>query len=231
MTLQGFKSFREQAFRRIGYTVGLSNLLEFSDLCELLSRSGSLDIKELTTLVQKRFDNLEPKFARGKIDVAKALGLLFALRNRYALSGSGRAILALRTAYTNQGLPTKGFWLKQVVERDADLTLTLLVAVSTLDANDDLEQNFLQSLDQLLEAKRLLFSELVPALTLKRELPTLLMVRDSQIKRLARRRGESCCRLREQSLPTKAFKFRSKACPTMPGIRSHPGRDGSPILR
>ena len=213
MTLQGFKSFREQAFRRIGYTVGLSNLLEFSDLCEVLSRSGSLDIKELTTLVQKRFDNLEPKFARGKIDVAKALGLLFSLRNRYSLSGSGRALLALRSVYTRQNLPIKGFWLKQVVERDADLTLTLLVAVSTLDANDDLEQQFLQSLDQLLQAKRLLFSELVPALTLKRELPTLLTVRDSQPKRPRSSTGRILLPLKRTESPYKSIQISEQSLP------------------
>lgn len=177
---ESIQKFRSQVFRRIGYTVGGWHLLRFSEVCDLLSGKGSLDRKMLAAAVQKQF-NLKKADAEGKLDFARSLGFLTAIGDRLTISEHGRALQALTRQYGPDSEVCKAFLLKQVIDHDADLTLTLFFSMShPLESKP--AKAFLKALDVVLHLKRVAYAQNVVSLSLKRELKTLLTVRESKQK-------------------------------------------------
>jgi hypothetical protein len=213
MRKQSLSDFEAQIFRRIGYTVGLWNLLGFEAVCRPLHAAGSLDEEVLvrrvreTLIVQKSSskngddeanqleaptqnkDTLHARrkepldnSARGKIDVAKALGLIQSPPNfkRYALTAHGRALLAIKSLSDAPNVAVQAFYLWRVLESDSDQFLTLFTILSVAQQDYDLDVEIPQRLDRLLKMKFDVCTHSSLPNIVKQRLDEILRIRDSK---------------------------------------------------
>lgn len=118
--------------------------------------------------------------ARGKIDVAKALGLIQSPPNlrRYALTAHGRALLAVNDLSDRSSMAVPAFYLWRVLESDADQFLTLFTILAKEQQDKSLEVELPRQLDVLLQLKySACLNSSLPS-PIKRRVDAILRIRD-----------------------------------------------------
>lgn len=190
--------FKDQLFRRIGYEVGLERLLEFAKMCARVKTHGSLGVRELRSYVERDFE-VEGKFARDKIDVAKGLGLLVILAERVTVTAMGRAVVALSERHGSESEEVRAFFLRRIVEKDADYSLTLLMAL-TASGGGEVWRRFADLLNSLLAMKRDACQRAPLPPSLKRVAVDILSVRE---RRKTRTPLESIARRHRRLMPSR----------------------------
>lgn len=154
-----------QLFRRIGYTNALANLLRMGEVCTLVGDHPA-ESRQLVERVAKHF-GVESADGKGKLDVAASLGLLRFAAGRHSLTAHGRAILDLDKNQGPTSTMSRAFYLRRVVQNDADYSLTLLLTIARFGPKFTRE-NFATALDHLLVTKWERVEESEAPLTLRR---------------------------------------------------------------
>lgn len=158
------KKFREQLFRRIGYTDGLYHIFRFGDVVKenhtQLPASADLVAQFIVTQCSVR-----QQYAKGMVDVLGAFGIFAKMGPRVWLTNHGRALVAIMrdNETTYEKTARHIYFLKTILESDGDYILNLLALLGEEVSEGKLGQMFFERMLNIVHLRKREVIEKVPA--------------------------------------------------------------------